>query len=129
MKTKLLIIYQIFAFIAATLFLSLFSGSKISFEVIPYILPVLGAIGLTIILVSVAFVTPRVLYRKNLLRISGLIVGVLFVSSLISRIIEIVNGNFSILATFLTFIYLILLIIIIKTLKSLYELVEKTFKS
>lgn len=127
MKTKLLIIYYIFVFVAAGLFLSLFRGSTLNADLVIYTLPIIGLLLLTTLLVSLSYATPRVLHKKNLLRISALIVGILFISNFVSRIIELFNGTFCITCSILGVIYLILFVILIKILKNLYKLVQEIF--
>lgn len=127
MKTKLLILYHLFTYLALGIFIMLFSGSVLSFELLIYMLPTITILSLSLSFVTLSFIVQRVLYRKNLLKISGVLLTVVFIFSCISRIREIIAGEIVILGIFLTLLYIVLLTIIYKNLIELYNFVKTKF--
>ena len=89
--------------------------------------PTIIILSICLSLVTLSFVVQRVLLRKNLLKISGLLLALLFIFSLVSRIQEIISGELVINGIFLTLLYVILLTIIYKNLRELYIFVKKNF--
>lgn len=127
MKTKLLILYHVFTYLALGVFATLFGGSVLSFELFAFMAPTIIILSICLSLVTLSFVVQRVLLRKNLLKISALFLIFLFIFSLISRIREIISGEIVVSGIFLTLLYVILLTIVYKNLRELYTFVKTRF--
>lgn len=121
MNTQTLLLHHIIVFIAAGIFISTFVSVSLS------MIPQLLVLGTIILLTSLSFSTPRVLYKKNLLRISALLSIIIFIVSVIGRSTEIIDGVFCISCIILTLLYLCIFIIEIIMLKQLYKLVQELF--
>jgi hypothetical protein len=135
MKVNKLIIYQIVVLLTMiNTFYLYFGGGLGAFSVSKaffmstyqggLMLFVLWILGL---LVTLSYIVQRVIVRKNLLRISLIIVGLLLLSSIIKRIMEFISGVFCVSCIISTILYLILFIMTISILKELYLLIEKLF--
>lgn len=87
------------------------------------------ALFLISIFVTLSYIVPRVLYKKNFLRVSLIFTVILFLSSLGRRIYEIMspNWNFCAWCLIVTILYLVIFFIQISMLKDIYKLVEKIF--
>ena len=119
MKTKLLIIYHIVTFITLLSFLSLFRGGIITNGFLFSIIPALLILFASLLLISASYNVTRVIHKKNMLRVSAILILILFISSIVARIIEITSGVFCISCFGVSTLYLILLIINILILKDL----------
>lgn len=136
MDTKKLVIFQVLIFIsmAYTSFLYLNKGLaplSYTWEYVATVSPVLILhlilffIGL---LVTLSFVVARTLYKKNLLRVSILLLILLAVVSIIGRIVEAVTlGYVCWLCVLAIMLYIILIALNYVILKDLYDLIEELF--
>ena len=82
---------------------------------------------LGMLLIFLSYLYPKVIVKKNLLRINLIILFVFIIISFISRIIELVNGKFFLFTWTLTLLYILLFVINILILKELYKFVNELF--
>ncbi len=135
MKTNKLILYQIVLLLTIiNTFYLYFGGGLSAFSFSKTFFMGTYQAGLTIfilwmvgLLVTLSYIVKRVIVRKNLLRISLILLGLLLLISIISRIMEFIWGVFSISCILNTVLYLILFIITISILKELYLLITELF--
>lgn len=136
MKTGKLIGYQILILITIINTFYVFFGGGInaislskSFFLNTYqggvIILLLWTIGL---LVTLAHIVKKVILRKNLLRVSLIILSTLLLFSIIGRVIELTKGVFCVSCWINTALYLILVILTIVILKDLYKLIYELFE-
>ncbi len=136
MKTIKLIWLQLIAFIAIlNLNYMYFSSGTIvatlSVEYLKYILlPLFSAIILFIAIMfsSLSYFIIRAKTRKNLLRISIIFLSIIMIASIISRILELINGNFCPICWFQTILYIIIFVLSISISSDLYKLLHKLFE-
>lgn len=136
MKTNKLIAYNIIILITIlnTFYvffgggLNAFTLSKSFFLTIYQGATLIFLLWLTTLLVNLSHIVQKAKIRKNLLKISLIILLILTLFSIIGRIIELINGVFCISCWFNTILYIILTIIIIIILKDLYELLHRLFE-
>ena len=136
MKITKLITFNIISFILmiSTLYLYFGGGIGIASATKVYFLAVITPIALigiyftTALLVNLSYIVVSAKKKKNLLRISSIIISILFISSVIKRIIEIVAGEFCFVCWINTVLYLVLVIINILILSELFQLVRKLNK-
>ena len=132
MKIGKLIAYNIIIFIMMinTLFLyfgggfGAYSFSKAYFTSIwggLFMMSLLWIVGL---LTNLSFIVSRALYKKNLLRISGFMVLVLTIVSIVGRIVEIVNGTFCGACWVQTVLYIVILVLTVLMLRDLHRLIR-----
>lgn len=135
MKTGKLITYNIILLFTALNIIYIYTSAGLNaFE---YSKEYIKTIWQPILLISILFIVQLftnlsyiVTYsktKKNLLRLSLIITSILFIVSLIVRIIEYLHGTFYIAGNTLMILYLILLISNIVILKDLFHLVKKLF--
>lgn len=92
----------------------------------------LGVISMLVVLlinmlVFISYLSSRALYKKNFLRVSLIILGVMFAISLILRIIQVIQGNFCFACWVNTLLYLAMFLLVFFMLKDLRKLIHKLF--
>lgn len=138
MKTKKLIAYNLLTYIAVLNLLYLFFGgegldrfvlnySYMKNLILPFILITL--LVLVNFFINYSYITASSLHKKNLLRISAIIIMIILIISIFARISELFNGKFILFSWISTLLYLIMLSLIISILKDLYKLISKLFKN
>lgn len=137
MRTKKLILYHLIGFLSMLSTFYLYFGAGMpAFSLTRGYLETLGQgfitiliLFLTISFVSLSYAATRVLYKKNFLRVSLILLVLLFLASIIGRIIELVNGNLCEICLINTFLYLGLGLINYFMLKDLHNLVKDLFQA
>ena len=135
MKTGKLITFQIIAFLAAiNMFFVYVSGGFSSIEPTTRYITNISIVIFNymtlfsvIMLVSLSYVVLKAITKKNLLRVSLLILAIQLVVSMILRAIEFAQGTFDIFAILQTIFYLVLLILNISILKDLFKIIQTLF--
>ncbi len=128
MKTNKLIIYQILILITIinTFYIYFANGlDSIRFTKSFFLMTYQGLIPIFLLwiiglLVTISYVIKRVIIKKNLLKISSIILLILLSFSIIGRIREIIYGTFCLSCWTNTILYLILTVLTITILKDLY---------
>ncbi len=135
MKTGKLITFQIIAFLAAiNMFFVYVSGGFSSIEPTTRYITNISIVIFNymtlfsvIMLVSLSYVVLKAITKKNLLRVSLLILAIQLVVSMILRAIEFAGGTFDMFAILQTIFYLVLLILNISILKDLFKIIQTLF--
>ena len=132
MNTSKLIIFNILAFITSIFTLKLhfgagFTGGWSSALIMPIL--TITLLFLVTLLTSLSYIVTRALHKKNLLRISILVLIILSLASIIARILEAVRASVCRICIVQTLLYLVLLGLNIFILKDLHILIEDMFKS
>lgn len=135
MKTGKLILFNSLGFFSMLLVILTYSyygfpGVQRSwdyvFQVIPPLVTLL-VLWISMTFTSLSYIVSKVLHRKNLLRASIIPLLILTLTSIITRILEFVEGVFCIVCILLTIIYIVLLCLNISILNDLYRLVKELF--
>lgn len=135
MKTGKLITFNILAFITSLFVAYLyFGGGTQAFSLTsgylasvaqPFIL--ITVLFVTSLLTNLSYLATYAKSKKNLLRISLILISLLTLVSIIIRIIQAIKGNISAILILGTIFYIILLVLNIMMLKDLHRLIRKLF--
>lgn len=135
MKKGKFITYNILAFIAIlnTAFIYFAGGLQVYTFTREYLTTIIQPlisitfIFITMLLVNSSYIATHVKSKKNLLRVSLLILVIMLALSIYGRIREILIGSFCLSCWLSTVLYMLLVLFNVLILRDLYKLVKKLF--
>lgn len=129
MKTSKLIIFNLISFAISVNTAYLYSINFSTFSISGYLFGILSILAfyMSSLFISISYVAQKAITKKNLLRLSLLIITIFLIISIISRIKEIIAGIFCYPCFINTIALIVLFSINLSILCDLKKLVNKLF--
>lgn len=137
MKIGKLITYNILALLLSLNIIYLYFSAglgafSLSKGFIYSILRPLGQILLlfiSVLFINLSYIVISAKYKKNLLRISLMIISVLMIANIVKRILEYIDGFFWVAGNISMLLYIVLFIFNILILRDLFKLIKRLFSN